>query len=952
MPVPCRIARVMALLGIAAMPGLAHADAAALDALLRDHAAQTSRRLHDEGRLDDALPWAQRALAAAEDLSGPRGLEVAEALNALGKLLRERGDYRGAESAHLRSLAIRESLLGPADREVARTLNNVAIVYQETGELRRAEVMYGRSLAIWQALPPGTELAMAQGNLGNLRSDLGQYVQAEQLLQESVATCESIGASEQDAMAIALSNLAVLYVEMGDSDRAEPLLLRSLAIRERMRGPLHHALAFPLVNLANVYVAQGRADEAPALLQRSLALWEQALGDQHPLVAAALSNLAEAYRRQGELARAEPLARRSLAIAEKALGPAHPGVAITLGHLAALVHDQGDAGSAEALYQRSFDAWSKSVGGDHPRAAKVLAALSTLAWSRGDLARAGQLLEQAAAVEDGHLDRLLASGSQAQKQVYVQALQSSTDLAISLHLHRGRDDLAGARLAATAVLRRKGRVLDATSEAIGVLRRQLASADRLLLNELASVQSERASVARSVEGGRGPGVAASNALAHDLRLRGEALERRQQALEARISQRSAALRGVFQPASLARVQRALPADTALVEWVAYRPIDPRASAAARPAAPRYAAFVLQARGEPAWIDLGDAATVDAAVARLRRALADPARPEVAALGRQLHRQVFEPLRPLLRASRLLLSPDGALNLVPFGALQDGRRRHLLEQYRISYLGTGRELLRPAPRADAAGPGLLLAAPDFDGEPAPTAAPTGAAARGGADVRGPLPGPFSPLPGSLREARAIHRIVPGLQLRLGSHASKAAVLAAHGPRILHLATHGFFLEPAAGMPRPREASLLHAGLALAGANRAGPGGTGSDSILSALEAASLDLWGTQLVVLSACETGLGEPSSGEGVYGLRRALTIAGAQSQVMSLWKVDDEATRALMVDYYRRLMRGQDRAEALRQAQLRLVRRSPAFKHPFYWAAFISTGAWGPIDRPRRPPR
>jgi CHAT domain-containing protein len=140
----------------------------------------------------------------------------------------------------------------------------------------------------------------------------------------------------------------------------------------------------------------------------------------------------------------------------------------------------------------------------------------------------------------------------------------------------------------------------------------------------------------------------------------------------------------------------------------------------------------------------------------------------------------------------------------------------------------------------------------------------------------------------------------------------------------------------------ENPLLRSGLALAGAN-ARRSGSSDDGILTAAEAAQLDLVGTQLAVLSACETGVGTVQTGEGVYGLRRALVLAGAQAQLVSLWKVADSATQTLMVDYYQRLLKGEGRSEALRAAQLAMM-RNPTLRHPYYWAAFIPIGDWTPL--------
>jgi CHAT domain-containing protein len=147
------------------------------------------------------------------------------------------------------------------------------------------------------------------------------------------------------------------------------------------------------------------------------------------------------------------------------------------------------------------------------------------------------------------------------------------------------------------------------------------------------------------------------------------------------------------------------------------------------------------------------------------------------------------------------------------------------------------------------------------------------------------------------------------------------------------------SPLLAQPEQSYDLLDRAGLAMAGANQGGQG------IATAREIAGFDWQGTQLVVLSACETGVGAVPSGDGVYGLRRALVLAGAESQVVSLWSVSDGSTRELMRGYYGELARGTGRAEALRQAKLRLMRQA-RYAHPFYWAAFIPAGDWRPLDK------
>jgi len=340
---------------------------------------------------------------------------------------------------------------------------------------------------------------------------------------------------------------------------------------------------------------------------------------------------------------------------------------------------------------------------------------------------------------------------------------------------------------------------------------------------------------------------------------------------------------------------------------------------------------------------------------------------------------MQPVRALAGdATQLLISPDGQLNLIPFEALVDEHHQYLVERYSISYLTTGRDLLRlQVARSSLSGP-IIIADPAF-GEPSQVkaashnAAPVVLAstkqvtstspqvsARRSVTTASDLGGVyFAPLSGTAVEANAIKLQFPDAQLLTGRGATEAAVKQVNAPSILHIATHGFFLtdpnpQPSADPAKDvrgvqgnasTENPLLRSGLALAGANL---GQTGREKgVLTALEASNLNLWGTKLVTLSACDTGVGEIRNGEGVYGLRRAFVLAGAETVVMSLWPVSDYATRELMTSYYKGLKKGLGRGEALRQTKLAMLKRKDR-QHPFYWASFIQSGEWAGLDGKR----
>jgi CHAT domain-containing protein len=276
----------------------------------------------------------------------------------------------------------------------------------------------------------------------------------------------------------------------------------------------------------------------------------------------------------------------------------------------------------------------------------------------------------------------------------------------------------------------------------------------------------------------------------------------------------------------------------------------------------------------------------------------------------IFRQTIAPVE--LAKIQTLIPSDAALNLIPLEALQDENNKYLIERYAFSYLTSGRDLTRFADVPLSRQVPVIFSEINYDRS---TNYPTLATAA---------------------ETTEIQRIFPNAELKRDRAATKAALQKIQAPQILHLATHGFF-KPAPNNPEnPKQLDnpLTRSGIILAGTDQ-----------LTGLEASALDLYGTQLVVLSACETGLGDISAGEGIYGLRRALVIAGSQSQVLSLWKVENNATVELMKTFYANLKAGMGRHEALRDAQLKLLRH-PNYPNPHNWAAFIPSGNWEPLPK------
>ncbi len=884
----------------------------------------------EQGEYPKAEPPLKRALSILEQVNGSNHPDVARCINNLANLYRAQWRFAEAEPLYKQALTIRQQSLGSDHPDVAKSLSNLASFYRDQGRYSEAEPLLKQALDIFnKALGPNTpEAAYTLGSLAIVYKDQGKYSEAEPLYQQSLALREKSGGLEHPDVAKGLNDLAVLYWEQGRYSEAEPLYRRALAIREKKLGMDHPLVAQTASDLSALLTISYRYAEAEKLLQRAQAIREKSLDADNPDLAASTDNLASLYKAQGRYSEAEPLYRKALDIWEKAFGKVHPDVALPLDSLAEIARYQGKDQEAEQLYLRALTIREQIFGSNHPTLASDLNGLSQLYTRQGRHKDALAALTRSLAIQEDNLERNLTTGTDQQKRAYLATLAEGEDLALSVS---GQSHQA-AQLALETVLRRKGRVLDTLSANQNLFRQRLAPEERSTFEALTTVRTQLAALTV-----RGPSDDAVERYREQL----TQLQAKTEQLESQMSNLSAEFRVQSVPVTIQAVRHRLPKDNALIEVVRYRPVNFKATGAADQfASDRYTACLLDHSGRILWFDLGEAKIIDSAVNRFREALvSDQPRSTVTQTGQELDRLVMQPIRRNLGGVRtIMLSPDGALNLVPFSALVDEHQHYLIERYALVYLSSGRDLLRSQPTLVSSAP-LIVADPDFSSsQQSKEVIASANQSRGNSNLRSLSLQMlhYSRLPGTAREAEIVSRLVPGSRVLIGSLASENALKQVHSPRLLHIATHGFFLN---ARPFEAENSLLRSGLALAGFNNRMSGS--EDGVLTALEASGLDLYGTKMVVLSACETGLGQVAAGEGIYGLRRALTLAGAQTQVISLWKVDDLATVRLMENFYTQLKAKRKIGQSLREAQLNMLKQQK-FRHPRYWASFIfsSTGS------------
>ncbi len=953
----------------------------------------------------------ERALAIQERAHGPRSNQVAGTLQNYAILRKLTGDFGPARDLYLRALAILERELGPDHPRVARVHHNLGNVLLLMGDHRAARRAYERALAIREAAlgPDDPQVASTLDALSLLLEETGQLVEARDAAERALKIKRLHYPEDSPRVAHALATLASILLALGDPAAAEPPATEALAAVRSAYGPEHPRVAELETVLGQIRSLAGDPAGAETWLGRALATFRKALSPDHPKIAAGLRSLAEVVMDRGGLGEARPLLEEALAIDERALGADNVAVAADLSLLGRLDGRQGRLAEARDRLERSVAITAATLGPDHPKHVERLALLARTLARSGDRARALELALRAEALGRRDL-RLVARGlSERRALLYASRRPGGLDLALALaattdaavDLEAVWDEVVRSRCLVLDEMATRRRLLgDEGDEGIRRLRRELLDASGELAWLLVSSPEEEP---------------------ERFRERQWRIQQRLDATEVELARRSADYdrRTRLAEVGLAEVEAALPPGSALVSYVRHPVpsvaggLDPTAEPA-----PCYAALVLPADGDgPALVPLGPAAAIDLAVSRWRdeagHGVGVPGRPEPVAeracreAGNRLREMVWDPVAPLLGdAERVFLVPDGSLHLVDFAALPVGEDGYLVESGPLLHCaGAERDLVGREGRATA--PGLLLAmgAPDFDADCAhlvtPAEAATAwAAATGRRDATAPPaagggPGTdeparrtlrdltFAPLPASLGEVRAIAAMCRSgdgggptpaattggddVLCLTGREASEAALKTLAGRyRILHLATHGFFLdrdgcwpgeggrgvsatrpaaEPRTGVA-PATDPLLLSGLALAGANtRCAATPREEDGVLLAAEIAALDLGDVGWAVLSACESGLGTIHADEGIMGLRRAFRLAGVPTVITSLWSIDDEMALAWMTELYRvRLRDGLGTAEAVRRADLTLLRRrreAGLGTHPYHWAGFVATGDW-----------
>ena len=928
---------------------------------LLNNAAELFRR-HRE--FDEARPLFEEAIRLRGE-AGIRDVTLAQILHNLAFLHQELPDPAPARGLLEESLAISRSLLPPDAPLITQTLGNLGSYYQMVGDYEAARTCYSETVKLrgTDGANRDVDSGVTLTNWADLEMDLGNDPIAKSLIDR----CEETASEETDTAAHVrqMNRVASLYARLGKYDAAERLMHRVLRVVEQIENGKEGAnYARALAELANVVARHGREPKAEPMFKDALDRMRRLDGLMVDDLSTVLNNFGLFYYETGENDKAAELLSEALDRRRETLPAENSRLIDTVNNLGLVYITQGRFSAAESLLREVLDIRRKILIPDHPNIAQSLFNLGMLYAEAGRVDEALPLLEEQFRLEERLLSNLFSVASEDERLAYAAKLRENLDvLMMKMIAWAERPDAV--RIAFEAVLRRKGIVADAVARDRFTARATVDDAARDVLSELNGVRERLARAVLDATSG--------DTTSPDL----DALSRRRELLESKLARvLSESSASASSQVDCETVSSALAKGTAHLEFLRFRLVAAGLSKEQEQAA--YAVFVLPDGGSAhlRLLFLGLAEQMESSLELFRGAITknadvfvrrglSPDRVDMAAtetsVGLNLSSVLIERIQPALGdRRRIFISPDGDLNRLPFEVLPLSNGRRFGDDFEISYLSSGRDHLRiTSTTTRASGPALVVADPDFD-LPSTTAVSVSTAETASSTLR------FAPLPDTRTEGEWVASRL-GVPCWAGADAVEALVKRTRSPRVLHLATHGFFLSrppsriesSTTGLAsRSPEVSsdpsvtttttvnpLLCSGLALAGANRWLAGGSppveAEDGLLTAEDVCAIDLTGTELVVPSACETGLGEYREGEGVFGLRRAFELAGAGSLVMSLWRVPSGPTCALMKEFYRQLSGGRRRSQALSEAQRVIRRRYP---DTVCWGAFVLSGDPSPM--------
>ncbi|HSZ25781.1 MAG TPA: CHAT domain-containing tetratricopeptide repeat protein, partial [Cytophagaceae bacterium] len=942
-------------------------------------------------RYKEAEPICQQVLQIIEDTIGQNNLDYTTALIEIATLYKDMNLFNQSEIYFQSAISIYEVIVGMYHESYVKALVHLASLYRTEGRTAEAEPLYIRSLEIYQKTTGTNTMAYADllNDYALYFDEMGHYEQAELHYKKSLEITDKVKGDNDPNYASTLDNLANHYLLTGHVEQAEPIFMEAMRIRKEKLGKNHPLYAASLNNIANLYESTGRIEEAKALYIEAIGIIKGIYGTKNFNYANAIDNLADIYQKEGNYAEAEKYVRESMEIIKLLFGEQHIYYTTALNNLALLQIQQKKSDEAEVLYKLNIDKTKATVGEEHPAYASALSNLADLYESTERYKESETLYEKALKIRKDKLgvnhrqyttnlshlaglytatndfdkaDNLWKSAlnnylkeirlffpsmSEKEKQLFYSTIYKEFEQFNTYALLRATSEPEVLGTMYNNQLATKALILNASNK---VRQKILSSRDTSVINlykkwlQQKEVLSKLYSLSKEEVSKEKINIDSLEALANQF--------------EKRLSLKSELFKNANDTITYTwkHVQKKLKEGEAAVEMIRFRKYDFRKSGQLTDSI-FYAALIVtkETKKNPEIIILNNGNDLEKKYLNYyKNVVKFKIEDEYSYL--EYWKKVHDKL-PMIK--KIYFSPDGVYNQININTIKNPEtNKFALEESDIQLVTNTKDLVTQYATRNSKKQIVLFGNPDYTSDGAGLGNSTLVASTDTKIVK-TYAGILSPLPGTEKEVEKIGSMMRenkwNVKINLHTDANERNLKATNNPKVLHIATHGFFdkdLEQAKSKGIKTESitrnRLLRSGLMLAGAavtiynkkNAIFQGDkiekTTEDGILTAFEAMNLNLDSTDLVILSACETGLGDVENGEGVYGLQRAFIIAGAESIILSLWKVDDATTQKLMTLFYNEWLKTGNKRQAFRSAQTIVKQEYP---DPYYWGAFVMVG-------------
>lgn len=830
----------------------------------------------------------------------------------MGEILYANQKYAMAEKrfAAARSAYDRAGL--GADIGNIKTIANQGLLYATMGRFTQAEGYTAEALDIRKEKfgDQNVSVAVSLNNYAVLKYNLARYNEAEKDFESALAILKNAGLGAEIPGSIVLNNQAMLYQTIGRLDAAEKILKEAIAIAENFqKSKSRNHLKF-LSNLALLYQQQGKYTEAEAIYLGM----EKRLGKTNPDYGSMLNNQAALYVSMGKDDKVKDLLKRSIAIYKSNFGEENPAFAKSTSDLGNFYRYKGRYAEAEPLLMRALAIRESTLGKNHPLWVQSREDIAILHWKKKDFDRARPVYQEVMEKSLDFINSYFPPMSEVEKTKYWEILSPRFQRYYNFCWDNHSVSSSAGEIFKYHIAT-KGLLLNTTNK---VKQSIFGSKDPQLIKNYLSWLDQKENLARL--------YAYSKEELKIQKINLDSIERAANAMEKKLSERSPAFSQGYavQKTNAAQITSLLTDQEAVVELLRVQAFDQKFSKDVK-----YFAFILmKGQTEPTIIALDNGLELETRYYKYYRNAIQQKIADAYSFN-----QYWSKIDPLLKARKIIyLSPDGIYNQININTLKSESGDFLVNRFDVVIVGNSKDVIslkarKPrTPKKNA----VLLGFPEY----------------GSSEV--------TPLPGTKLELQEINTLLKSSGYQIVQYQQKTAtesnIKSLKAPMLVHIATHGYFLQDVdetglafgVHIENAQNNPLLRSGLILAGGGQTVSGSrvpslTSNDNgILTAYEAMNLNLEGTDLIVLSACETGLGDVRAGEGVYGLQRAFLVAGADAMIMSLWKVDDAATQQLMTNFYTNWIKGGNKQKAFKQAQQQLMTK---YKDPYFWGAFVMLG-------------